>query len=115
MDDLSAEIAARLSEYTTEVEKDLEERFDDISKEAVKKLRKSGGFQDRSGSVKKGWARKKDGRSIVIYNKSPKTHLLNNGHLTRSGGRTRAFKFIEPVDEWVAAEAEKAAKEVVKR
>lgn len=55
----------------------------------------------------KGWTRtqlkaqKKGGYSEAVHNKThyQLAHLLENGHATRNGGRTRAFPHIAPVAE----------------
>ena len=43
------------------------------------------------------------------------THLLENGHRTRNGTMTRAFKHIEPVEEYVVKQFSKEVEEIIKR
>lgn len=43
------------------------------------------------------------------------THLLEFGHTTRNGTRTRAFKHIEPVEEYVVKQFQKEVEEIIKR
>ena len=53
----------------------------------------------------------------VISQKSPTyrlTHLLEYGHKTRSGTRTKAQPHIKPVEEWAEREAMKEIEKAVK-
>lgn len=56
---------------------------------------------------------KKNSSTMIIHNKKhyQLTHLLENGHALRNGGRTRAFPHIEPV----AEEAEKELLDNIKQ
>ena len=79
------------------------EAFDKAGKKAgakaVKRLKATA--PKRSGKSAKSWANKKDGGAYVIHSKAPHyrlAHLLEHGHKTRNGGRTRAFNYIAPVE-----------------
>lgn len=92
------------------------EAIDEVSKEAVAKVKKNS--PRRSGTYSKGWAKQiTQGRltyGATVYGKSGTyqiAHLLENGHATRNGGRTKAIAHIEPVDEWVAEELPKRIQE----
>ncbi|MFL1695447.1 HK97 gp10 family phage protein [Weissella kandleri] len=104
--DLSNEIAQALSEFSNDVEEDLEHEKEAVANEAVAKLKRAGSFTDNSGRYRKGWRVKKVGTKFIVHNATryQLTHLLENGHAKRNGGRTRAFTHIAPVDEWVAQE-----------
>lgn len=60
------------------------------------------------------------GISSVVYNKAPTyrlTHLLEYGHATRNGGRTKAYPHIQKVNDWVQDQGVKtleAALEAIK-
>ncbi|MDN6899573.1 HK97 gp10 family phage protein [Oenococcus sicerae] len=97
-------IVGALQDYTTEVEEKLQKVELTTAKEGVSELKNGGGYKERTGSYTKGWAQKKQGRGRVIYNRTDYqlTHLLEFGHATRNGGRTRAFPHIKPVDNHVA-------------
>lgn len=43
------------------------------------------------------------------------THLLEKGHETRNGTRTRAFKHIEPVNEYVVNQFQKEVEKIIKK
>lgn len=52
---------------------------------------------------------------VTVYNKRhyQLTHLLENGHRTRNGQMTRAFKHIEPIaDEYLESYLERVEKEI---
>lgn len=56
--------------------------------------------------------------SHIIYNKTPTyrlAHLLEFGHATRGGGRTRGQAHIEPVDRDLMQKALDAAKKAVRK
>jgi len=99
INNLSKEIAKYLSQFSKEVEEELEKAKDDITKDAVKQLKVSS--PKKTGSYRKGWTRKKVGKSYVIYNKTDYrlTHLLENGHAKSTGGRVAAQVHITPVEE----------------
>lgn len=61
---------------------------------------------------------KNNGRfSFKLYNedKPGLTHLLENGHQLRQGGRTRKFVHIKPVEEWCVEEFEKEVEGLLKK
>ncbi|MFT9267005.1 HK97 gp10 family phage protein [Oenococcus sp.] len=104
VDGLADTIVGALQEYTSEVEEKLQVAELETAKEGVSELKNGGGYKERTGSYTKGWSQKKQGRGRVIYNRTDYqlTHLLEFGHATRNGGRTRAFPHIKPVDDHVA-------------
>lgn len=93
------------------------EAIDEVSKEAVKKLKASSRAQFGSGDYAKGWTRKIErGRVNVyatVYGNKPTyalAHLLEYGHVTRNGTgrtfpRTPAYPHIQEVEEWAIDEA----------
>lgn len=100
-----------LENYKEDIDEDVEESTDIITKEAKQELIQT---SPRSGIARgtkyyKGWAikigartRKKNYRfTKAIWNKTnyQLTHLLEFGHATRNGGRTRAISHIRPVEE----------------
>lgn len=107
--DFSSVISKALEEYGNLVDDALEKAVTKVSKESVNELKKGGIYQTRNRSKYTGsWTSKKEksrtGMTAVVYNaKSPGlAHLLEFGHATKAGGRTRAFPHIEPVNDKVA-------------
>ena len=95
--------------------------IDEVSKEAVKKL-KQDSPKGAKGKYAKGWTRKVEtGRLTVgatVYGKRGTyqlAHLLENGHAKRGGGRTAPIVHIKPVEEWAISEVEKKIREKVER
>ena len=104
VNDISREIARQLSLYTSEVEEEVENAKDELSKEAVAMLKERS--PKKTGKYAKGWARKKVGNDYVIFNRSKSqiTHLLENGHVKSTGGRVPARVHIRPVEEEISNE-----------
>ena len=101
--DLSKEIAKQLALYTDSVKEEVEVIKEDVTKEAVSLLKQKSPRD--SGDYAKNWAKKKVGKNIVIYNRKYQiTHLLEFGHVKRSGGRVAAKVHIRPIEEKIVDE-----------
>ena len=97
-----------LENYREDIQEDVEECTDKVTKEARDELKRTspkGGIA-RKTKYYKGWSVKlqKKGKlqyNKVVWNKTnyQLTHLLEFGHATRNGGRTRAITHIRPVEE----------------
>lgn len=103
-DMLQKQYYPQVVEVTTQV-------IDQVSKEAVKKLRQESP-KGSKGKYARGWTRKVEtGRMTVgatVYGKTGTyqlAHLLEHGHAKRGGGRTSAIVHIKPVEEWAVDEA----------
>lgn len=95
-----------LLEYHQECVRAMTESVDEVSKEAVKKLKATSPGKDYPNK----WARKiEKGRlqySATVHSKKPGLpHLLEKGHAKRGGGRTDPIVHIAPVEEWAIDEA----------
>lgn len=113
IDQLASEITKCLNQYTDEVTEALEQTKESLAKEGVKKL-KATSPKDK-GDYAKNWAQRKTKKGRAIYNKQYQlTHLLEDGHAKRNGGRVAAVVHIAPVEEELhqkaAAEFERALK-----
>lgn len=123
IENLQSEVMKYLTDYVEDIEEGVKETTDSISKEAVKEIKQKS--PKRQGTRKKpywkGWTKKKDSKgrryTIKIYNKTnyQLTHLLENGHATRNGGRTRAQPHIKPVEEKYNKLYEQEIKKVITR
>lgn len=104
-ENLQNEIMKYLTEYREDIQEDVEEVTDKVTKEARDELKQTSPKGYR-GRYCKGWAVKLQKKhklryEKVIWNKTDYqlTHLLEFGHATRNGGRTKAIPHIRPVEE----------------
>ena len=118
---LAKTIQEELQNIGIAVDDGMQEVFDEVGKEAVKKLKKTSPVNPKgkqSGRYAKGWTYEKGkkyrGKAVgVVRNKTDPqlTHILEYGHpLVRNGkvvGNVEAREHIRPVAEWVAEEIEK--------
>lgn len=117
---IANELNKILTEYTDEIVEITNEVLKEAGKEAVKELKSSS--PKRSGKYARGWSQKVEDRklktSVTVYNK-PRyyiTHLLENGHARRGGGRTVGkIEHIGPVNEKIQRNAIEKIKEKVAR
>lgn len=123
IENLQNEVMKYLTDYVEDIEEGVKETTDSISKEAVKEVKQKS--PRRQGTRKspywKGWTKKKESKgrryTTKIYNKTnyQLTHLLENGHATRNGGRTKAQPHIKPVEEKYNKLYEEEIKKVITR
>ena len=119
MDELAKEIEKELGLYADHVTEKVKKAVDTISKETVSELKASS--PNRFGKYAKDWAagnRYESHRTkrTTVYNKKryQLTHLLENGHAKRGGGRVGAKVHIEPAEANAITKLEKAIKEAAK-
>lgn len=128
-----SDIKTILNNYVDEVADEIELVTSKIAEEGKNTLRSTTQpSQSSSGTATpyprrswndyaKGWSVKKTkGRNYVtntIHNKTnyQLTHLLENGHATRNGTTTRAFKHIEPVEKQCIESLEKQVKKIIEK
>lgn len=104
MDPLMKQMNDILAQYTSDINKDLDEVMKEEAQETKKALREKSPTQ--SGRYAKGWAVKHEKGRYIVYNKKPQlTHLLEKGHdIKRNGvkiGEAPAFPHISKVEEWM--------------
>lgn len=101
VDQMARLIAKALGDYGEEVEEKVEQVINEVAKDALEDLQSNPIIPERTGDYTKGFYLKNvyKGRGkergvykVVVANKKYRIgHLLENGHLTRNGGRTKAF------------------------
>lgn len=116
---LSKEIEKALENYKDDISAEVEEVANKVGKEAVNELKQTSPRGARKEYCK-GWKLKKDKRgknlyTIKIHNKTDYqlTHLLEFGHATRNGSRTKAQPHIRPVEQKYSKEFEKELKQKI--
>ena len=114
--DLAAAIMEMVEDYTQTCAEDMMRIAQEVAKDGVKMLKAKSprGTGSKKGHYADGWtvkAVKTDpySFSFVVHNKKKPglTHLLENGHQLRGGGRARAFPHIAEVEEWCIEEYER--------
>lgn len=96
-----------LDEYGEEIRDDLTSSLTETSNDALKNLKNVSPVL--TGSYKKGWTKKVEftrwgSLSVTMYNKTDwqLTHLLNNGHAKRGGGRVPGDGHIDRASEYAS-------------
>lgn len=104
VDLLGKEVMKYLTEYKEDISDAVENVSNRIGKEATNELKEES--PKLTGDYARGWKIKKDkvGKSryvVKIHNKTnyQLTHLLEFGHVTKNGGRTRPIPHIRPIEE----------------
>ncbi|RJX22327.1 MAG: HK97 gp10 family phage protein [Ammonifex sp.] len=120
IDQLSKEIMDRLTTYTADIVEGMNAVGERATREGVAEL--SATSPKRTGKYRRGWSVKAEKSyrgpmRFIVHNKArPRlTHLLEHGHATRDGGRTRAQPHIDPVGDKVAADYLAAVEDVIRR
>ena len=115
MQDIASEITKALTEYTSEVEAEMDIIKSDVADETVNML-KVNSPKGRRSKYAKGWRKKKDGTSYVIHNATDAglTHLVEKGHAKRNGGRTQAQPHISTAEEMAIKKFENKVESAIK-
>lgn len=116
MAEMQIDLTKIFEEYKGNITEAVKAAQDTTAKETVEKLKTSSpNGKGKTKKYKDGWAVKREGRQVIVYNKNKPslTHLLENGHLTKNGGRTRAQKHIKPAEEFASKTFVKKIKEAL--
>lgn len=121
--DLEKVIEEELTMYCDDITEKIKKLSDDVMKDLVKNTKKdapvrkikNGGKYKRAISSKTTYESKR-AKVNTWYVKDPQyrlSHLLEKGHATRNGGRTRAFNHIGKNEQKAVKDYEKKVEEVI--
>jgi hypothetical protein len=120
IDQLAAEIAKGLSEYSQDVVEKVNLSSEKVGKSAVKRLKETS--PKDKGKYAKSWRVKTDPQvgqpnTLTIHNKDHYylTHLLEHGHAKKGGGRVAGIPHIRPAEEMVIEQFIREVEEAIKR
>ena len=109
---LAQEVMAGLEEYAQLATDVLKKEIQEAGKTAKKQIEQTA--PRKTGRYAKSWAVKKTAETsnslaVTVHsrNRYMLTHLLENGHAKRGGGRVRAIPHIAPAEEAAIASLEK--------
>ena len=121
VDQLAAEIAKGLAEYSQDVVEKVNVSSERVGKAAVKRLKQTS--PKKTGKYAKSWTmttEKEFGQphKRIIHAKAPHyrlTHLLEHGHAKVGGGRVEGRPHIRPAEEMVIRDFVTEVEEAIKR
>ena len=121
VDQLAAEIAKGLAEYSQDVVEKVNVSSERVGKAAVKRLKQTS--PKKTGKYAKSWTmttEKEFGQphTRIIHAKAPHyrlTHLLEHGHAKVGGGRVEGRPHIRPAEEMVIRDFVTEVEEAIKR
>jgi hypothetical protein len=121
VDQLAAEIARGLAEYSQGVIEKVNVSSEKVGKAAVKKLKQTS--PKKTGEYAKSWTMKTEPEvgqphKRIVHVKAPHyrlTHLLEHGHAKVGGGRVEGIPHVRPAEEEVIREFTHEVEEAIKR
>jgi hypothetical protein len=121
IDGLADLVSEYMSEYSKEVTNGIKKAVDVVAKEANQEIKAHIPFNQPTGKYVKSFRIKnvyEDGyRKINVWyvgnDQYGLTHLLENGHALRQGGRAKAFPHIKYGEELAKKRMEELAKEAI--
>ena len=96
--DLADLIAKELAAYSDEVTEEVDKIAEQVADETVDELKETS--PKRYGKYRRSWKKKKlaNGSFVVFNAVASLTHILENGHLSRNGGRVAGIVHIKPAE-----------------
>ena len=120
IDQLAAEIAKGLADYSQDVVEKVNVSSEKVGKAAVKRLKETS--PKDKGKYAKSWRVKTDPQvgqpnTLTIHNKDHYylTHLLEHGHAKAGGGRVEGKPHIRPAEEQVIQDFTREVEEAIER
>ena len=122
-DQLDEAIRAELETYSADISRNVNENLKEVADKTVETLKKGGSYRERTGKYTPDWSvTERPGRSALqgeeysVHNRKhyQLTHLLEKGHVTRNGKRTRALVHIATAETEAQDLAVKAVEKAVR-
>lgn len=121
VNEMAEELTSLLTKYSDEVTIECKKAVQEVAEGCNREIKNHITFKDKkyskSFNLYKAFEDERNKRQIW-YVKSPHyrlTHLLEFGHLTRNGGRTKAFPHVKYGDDYVKRELPLKVEEAIER